>query len=74
MYGEDSTDDNAWHYKIEYNQFQNEEPIPDSTRVVLAKPTEVMHMLEIIKFSLPALCGWHVMHNPAVTNIDASES
>ena len=35
-------------------------------RIVRLKPSEMIHMLQLAKYSLPALHGWHAMYDSSV--------
>ena len=59
-----------WFYEIKYSQYSEEgDLIPGTERAVRAKPTEIMHLQELVKWALPSLHGWHAIENSSVVDV-----
>jgi hypothetical protein len=64
---EEKLQKNDWFYEIKYQQFTNEgNIISNFERFIRVKLTEIIHLLNLIKYSLPCLYGWHAMNNSNV--------
>lgn len=52
----DDEDNFEWYYEISYNQMTSEgEIVSHAERKIRVKPTEMIHILTLIKYSLPAI-------------------
>lgn len=64
------TNSNEWHYEIRYDQLRMSDgkQIKASSRVIKLKPEEMVQIIKLIEYAMPAVCGWHVMYNQRVVN------
>lgn len=64
---DDEVTEHDWYYELAFSQFSPEGAvIPNSERIVRAKATEMVRMLHLVRYCLPALNGWHAIFDPSV--------
>ena len=58
-----------WFYEFKFQFYDKDSnPVEESVRTVRATATEVLFMMNLVNYSIPALMGWHAMMNPNVVS------
>ena len=67
---EDEASEYDWFYEVKFQLVSGDEGelIEGSERIVRMTPTEVIHLIKLVDYSLPALSGWHAMMDSSVVN------
>ena len=61
------TDSNEWYYEVVYHHINSsDQDIKEFERTIRVKPSEMIHLQQMVKYSLPALHGWHALFNSEV--------